>query len=296
MACEHPMRAYARADGSGISFYKRKDPQYWVEPYTGLAIPCGHCILCRSEQARQQAIRIEHEARMWVESSFVTLTYTDKHLPKYGSLDYAATARFWKRIKMHFHRKQLGKLRYYMVGEYGDETLRPHYHACIFGQAFVQDRIIIRTKPTLLWTSPLLESIWGLGQVSVGALTFETARYAASYVTKKLAAKQQYVRTDEETGELIRLEQPRAFMSRNLAKDWWLKWKQGVIDHDYVVINGKRQKPPKAYDRWLREVDEKKAAEIKAQRMNHSNVLSYEEIRARARYAHARVKSKSKSI
>lgn len=296
MACESPMRAYARADGSGVSFYKRKDPQYWVQPYTGLAIPCGHCILCREEQARQQAVRIEHEARMWVESSFVTLTYEDKHLPKYGSLRYADTTKFWKRIRMHLHRQKLGKLRYYMVGEYGDETLRPHYHACIFGQAFIQDRIFIRHKPTPLWTSPLLQELWGLGQVSVGALTFETARYAASYVTKKLVSKQQYVRADEESGELIPLEQPRAFMSKNIAKSWWQRWKQGVIENDFVVINGQRQKPPKAYDRWLREVDEKKAAEIKAQRLKHSQVLSTEEIRARARYAHARVKSKSKSI
>jgi len=290
------MRAYARADGSGISFFKRKDPEYWVQPYTGLAIPCGHCILCRSEQARQQAVRIEHEARMWVESSFVTLTYDDKHLPKYGSLDYAHTTKFWKRLRIHFQRKKLGTIRYYLVGEYGDETLRPHYHACIFGQAFVQDRIIIRNQPTLLWVSPLLQELWGLGQVSVGALTFETARYAASYVTKKLASKQQYVRTDEETGELIPLAQPRAFMSRNLAKSWWLKWGKGVTDNDYVVINGQRQKPPKAYDRWLREVDQEKAEEIKAQRLKHSKVLSIAEIRARARYAHARVKSKSKSV
>ncbi|QXP08153.1 MAG: replication initiator protein [Arizlama microvirus] len=254
-------------------------------------MPCGYCILCRQEQARQQAVRIVHEAQLHEHSSFITLTYADKHLPQHGSLNYDHLVKFWKRL-----RKKEGKLRYYAVGEYGDKSLRAHYHACVFGRAFTEGRIIIRTTPTLLWTTPALEAAWGLGNVSVGALTFQTARYTASYVTKKLRRKQKYVRVDETTGELIHLEQPRSFMSRNLGKEWWHLYGHQISDHDYVVIEGKKQKPPAAYDRWLGEVNETKLEEIKSKRKEKAESLSEEQTRARARNAHAHAESKSKSI
>lgn len=290
MACEAPIRAYKAANGR-LVFFKRTDWQYHQEPYTGLAIPCGTCILCRSEQARQYAVRIAHEAQLHEENSFLTLTYNDKHLPEHGSLNYEHLVKFWKRL-----RKAYGQMRYYAVGEYGDESLRPHYHAVVFGHAFTHDRIIVQQKPHVLWISPQLNEIWGHGDVKIGALTFETARYTASYVTKKLRSKQQYVRIDEQTGELVRVTQPRAFMSRNIARQWWEEYGKFAAEHDFVVINGKRQKPPKAYDRWLNEVDEKKMAEIKENRRKKAKYVSTEKTRARARNAHAHAKKKSKKV
>lgn len=291
MPCNKPIRAYAAAGSGRIKFWKKTDPQYWIEPYTGLEIPCQVCILCREEHARQTAVRLTHEASLWPENGFLTLTLDDKHLPEHNSLDYEPLVRFWKRL-----RKKYGKLRYYAVGEYGDDSGRPHYHAILFGKAFVEGRIILRTKPTMLWTHPDLEKAWGMGNVSVGAVTFETARYTASYVLKKLRAKQQYVRVDEETGELIPLVQPRAFMSRNLAKEWWERWKQQTIDHDYVIIDGHKHKPPKAYDKWLKEKDPTKMEEIKNKRRSKAKKLTPDETRARASNAHARVKQKKKTI
>jgi len=287
MPCEAPIPAYRPAIGGPLKFSYPKDGR----AYTPIQIPCATCILCREEQARQWAVRITHEAQAYIENSFVTLSYSDEHLPEYGSLNYQHLQKFWKRL-----RKRLGPMRYYAVGEYGDKSLRPHYHAIIFNRAFTTDRIIVQTEPHLLWTSPLLEQIWGLGQVRVGAVTFQTARYTASYVTKKLRSKQQYVRTDEETGELIPLVQPRPFMSRNIAKDWWNQYGKHVEDHDFVVINGQRQKPPKAYDRWLADKDKEKMEEIKKERMEHAEKQTLEQSHARAKNAHARVKRKSAAI
>lgn len=290
MACEHPRTVYQRPSGGALLWARPPGGQAGIDYYK-LTIPCGTCILCREEHARQTAVRITHEAQLYRENSFITLTYSDEHLPEHGSLNYEHLQKFWKRA-----RKQLGRLRYYAVGEYGDESLRPHYHAVVFNRAFIADRIIVREQPTLLWTSPLLEAIWGLGQVTVGAVTFETARYCASYVTKKLRSKQKYVRIDETTGELIALAQPRAFMSRNIAKGWWERYGQHTADHDFVVINGRRQKPPKAYLRWLAKANPARAEEIKTQRKERAVNSPTEKNRARARNAHARVKRKSKSI
>jgi len=288
--CAQPLRAYKAATGR-LVFFKRTEWQYHQEPYTGLSIPCGYCILCREEQARQTAVRIHHEAQQWDENSFITLTYDDTHLPLHGSLNYPDLVKFWKRL-----RKQIGQLRYYAVGEYGDKSLRPHYHACLFGHAFTGDRIIVRHTPHLLWESPQLTALWGLGRVTIGTLNFQTARYTASYVTKKLRSKQRYVRTDETTGELIPVTQPRAFMSRNIGKDWWITWGHQLKDHDQVIINGKPQKPPKAYDRWLGEVDETAVQKIKARREQKAKPMTKAQTHARTRNAYARAESKSKSV
>lgn len=290
MPCEAPIRAYQAAGGGPLTF-NVPNPNRHATTYKALDVPCGTCILCRNETARQWAVRIAHEAQQWPDNAFVTLTYSDENIPPHGSLQYQDLVKFWKRL-----RKQTGSLKYYAVGEYGDKTLRPHYHAAIFGHDFTTNRIMIREKPTRLWTSPILEEAWGLGQVSVGKLTFETARYTASYVTKKLKSKQQYVRVDEATGELIQLQQPRAFMSKNIARDWWDAWKQGTIDHDRVVINGRPQKPPRAYDKWLGGEQPEKLEQIKEQRKRQALQLTPEQARAHARNAHARAKNKSKSV
>lgn len=290
MPCAEPIRAYKPTSGGALLF-KAPNPNKNATTYEALDIPCGYCILCRQEQARQWAVRITHEAQSWEESCFITLTYNEANIPEWGGLQYADLVKFWKRL-----RKTHGKLRYYAVGEYGDESFRPHYHACLFGHAFTENRIILREKPTLLWTNQEIEECWGLGRVSVGALNFQTAQYTASYIWKKLAKKQQYVRTDEETGELIALEQPRAFMSKNLGREWWDKYHPHTTDHDVVVINGRKQKPPKAYDRWLLEKDAVRHQEIKDNRKANAKEETPRERRARAQNAHARAKKKSKSV
>lgn len=293
MPCEKPIKAFRPALGGPVLF----NPPNNGRAYTPMDIPCGYCILCREEQARQQAVRIYHEALHHSDNAFITLTYDNEHLPPHGSLRYDDLVRFWKRVRKYLWKHYRKKLRYYAVGEYGDQTLRAHYHACIFGHAFTEGRVILRTTPSLLWWSPELAKCWGMGKnVSVGALTFESARYTASYVTKKLRQRQQYVRIDEETGELIKLEQPKAFMSRNLARQWWEQNRHYVSAHDQVMINGRPQKPPKAYDKWLGEVNELPLEMIKEERKKKATAITEKEARTRGRNARARAKTKRKTI
>lgn len=290
MACEEPRRAYQRSDGGALRF-SLPNPNESAHTWRGIQIPCGTCILCRNEQARQQAIRIAHEATLWPTSSFLTMSYADEHLPRYNSLNYDHLEKFWKRLRKH-----LGELRYYAVGEYGDISLRPHYHACLFGHDFTENSVILTETPHRTWVNEKLTRMWGYGRVVIGQLNYQTARYTASYVTKKLRAKQRYVRVDEATGELIELEQPAARMSRNLGKEWWTQWGHQVADHDYVIINANKHKPPKAYDRWLGEVNENKLKAIKQARQQHAQHLTPEQTRARARNARAHAKAKSKKV
>lgn len=108
------------------------------------------------------------ESVVHAESSFVTLTYSDEFIPDKGSLEKRDLQLFMKRI-----RKNTGlPLRYFAVGEYGDDTWRPHYHLALFG-----------LSPML---QPAVNSSWGLGFVEVGDLTFASAAYVAGYCSKKL--------------------------------------------------------------------------------------------------------------
>lgn len=292
MACEAPIQAWRPALGGPLSFKPPRDGHYW----TKIQVPCGTCILCRKEQSRQWAMRITHEAQQHDENSFLTLTYDDDHLPVDNGLRYRDLQLFWKRL-----RKEIGKFRYYAVGEYGDKSMRPHYHACLFGHAFTDARIYVREGDKPLWTTMQLQRIWGMGHVSVGALNYGTASYTASYIHKKLTSKQQYVKVDETTGELIRLEQPRAFMSRGgragkgIAAEWIEKWGRGTYDHDHVIMNGSPSKPAKYYDNKLKEKNEEQFNEIKRERRKNATQVTEQGLRARARNAHAHEKSKRKT-
>lgn len=296
MPCEAPLTAYRPTSGGPVFFNR---PQHTT--YNPIQLPCGKCILCRQEHARQWAVRITNEASLWEVNSFVTLTYDDQHLPEDENLNYKHLQDFWKRL-----RKRVGPLRYYSVGEYGDKTNRPHYHACIFGHAFEQDRIILRTSPYLLWTSPTLLDVWGKGHVSVGALTFQTAQYTASYVTKKLGYKHRYTKLDCVSGELLDMVQPRAFISNGggrqtgrqaaIGKLFLEKSGKNIYDHDRVMINGKPQKPPKYYDNWLKQQSEIVHEMIKENRKTNAKVLTPDELRACAINARARKKLKTNTI
>ena len=133
----------------------------------GQVVRCHKCMPCRIHRRRIWTHRIVLESMAHERNSFVTLTYSDEHLPDGGTLVPADLRNFWKRL-----RKNTGAaIRYYAVGEYGDKSQRPHYHAACFG---LDDAAAI----TRAWQ--------GRGHVYVGTLTWESAGYVAGYVTKKL--------------------------------------------------------------------------------------------------------------
>ena len=116
-----------------------------------------------------------------------------------------------------------------MCGEYGEKFTRPHYHACLFGLDFPDKELIKEEEGILLFSSVILEKIWGKGICSVGEMTFETAAYCARYIAKKVTgdqAEDHYTTTNPLTGDIIRLQEEYNTMSRRpgIAKDWYDKY------------------------------------------------------------------------
>lgn len=136
---------------------------------TGREVPCGQCMSCRINKKREWVGRMLAELDGG-RGSFVTLTYNPEHLPDGGTL-VPADLVAWRK----YLRKLVGSFRYFAVGEYGDLSERPHYHAILFDlpPAF-EGRI------TQAWA--------GRGFVSVGHAEKASISYCAHYVTKKMTS------------------------------------------------------------------------------------------------------------
>lgn len=160
-----------------------------------LTIPCGKCLECRLQYSRMWAARCMMEASLHDENYFLTLTYDDEHLPgssvdadgvidapKLATLRKKDFQDFMKRLRKDTEQK----LRYFAAGEYGSTTLRPHYHAIVFGLHLV-DLVPYKQngRGDWLYNSDMLDKIWSNGRVIVGECTFESAAYTARYVVKK---------------------------------------------------------------------------------------------------------------
>lgn len=105
------------------------------------------------------------EAHLHQCAYFVTLTYSDENLPKDGSVSGVEAQLFLKRLRS---RVSPMPVRYFIVGEYGDVSLRPHYHAVLFGD-FPEESV---------------RASWTLGHVHVGTVTPQSCGYVVSYVLK----------------------------------------------------------------------------------------------------------------
>jgi len=111
------------------------------------------------------------ESYLHARSTFVTLTYAPENLPSDGSLQPRDLVLFLKRLR--FNIAPL-KVRYFGVGEYGEETWRPHYHLALFGVGREAEQTV--------------QKAWGLGYTHCGDLTVKSAQYVAGYVTKKMTS------------------------------------------------------------------------------------------------------------
>lgn len=267
MSCYHPLRGYRGKSGK-LTF---NPPKGVRSPHLrGLVtVACGQCIGCRVDRSKQWAVRVVHEAQLHEHNSFITLTYAPEHLPYNGSLQKADFQKFMKRLRKRFKTK---RIRYYMCGEYGDKLDRPHYHAVLFGFDFPDKTIWKRTKSgSTIYRSQVLEELWPFGHSSVGSVTYESAAYVARYCMKKLngdKAQDHYTKCDPETGEMFQIVPEYNAMSLKpaIGKEWFEIYRDDVYPHDYIVIDGKKYKPPAYYDKLLKIASESDFEDIKAHR------------------------------
>lgn len=247
MPCYHPVDAYRsrhlknRNTGKFIISHNPKFPENWEL----FKRPCGQCRGCRHGKAKGWAARCVHEAQLYDENSFITLTYNNEHVPKNGSLNKRDFQLFMKRLRKYFFGNEKSTIRYYYCGEYGDELSRPHFHALLFNIDF-KDKTVWKVEDgNTHYRSKILEKIWDLGYSTIGPVTYSTAAYVARYCLKKITGK---TAPDHYQGRKPEFTD----MSTNpgIARAWYEKYKNtDVFPRDYIVLNGVKQKVPNYYSR-----------------------------------------------
>jgi len=121
------------------------------------------------------------EAGLYADNAFLTLTY---------DIDPITLVPLHHRQFMDALRKRLAPLRvrFYMVGEYGEKHGRPHYHYVLFGYPSCRRSASGRGKKHFRCCSAcdLIEEVWGKGHIKNLPLEIGSARYVARYVLKKM--------------------------------------------------------------------------------------------------------------
>lgn len=102
-------------------------------------------------------------------SAFVTLTYNEENLPKGNSLCKRDLQLFLKLLRKRIFPRLI---RYYACGEYGTESLRPHYHLILFGISPLE--------------ADLVQRCWPRGFTCTGTAEAKSMSYVAQYVVKKM--------------------------------------------------------------------------------------------------------------
>lgn len=263
-----------------------------------LQVPCGQCIGCRLDRSRMWAVRCVHEASLHDRNCFLTLTYDDEHLPADRSVNVKHFQDFMKRLRKHTG----AKIRYFHCGEYGGQTLRPHYHAILFGFDFDDKELFKVSDSSRLYRSPLLERLWSFGFCTIGDVTFQSAAYVARYVLKKIngeEAENHYTRYNDLTGELWRVAPEYITMSRRpgIGHGWLQKYSSDVWPDDFIVVDGKKIRVPRYYDNQL--VDEDLAlikADRKDRALEHLDNNTPERLKVRERVQEERAKQLKRGL
>lgn len=232
--CTSPRSVSYNLDGS-LNFSSKHHNKELV-PFK---VPCGKCVECLLERARDWSIRCLHESEMYAQNCFITLTYANEHLPKDGKLCHYDFQLFMKRLLRDVNHS----VPFFMCGEYGEETGRPHYHACLFGLDF-DDKIEERENKhgDRIWSSKKLTEIWGLGHTELGSVTQKSAGYVARYILKKQNpnAPQGYQKMSR---------------AHAIGKSFVTKWYKDIFVYargSVILKDGTRTKVPRYYEKWLK--------------------------------------------
>ena len=277
MPCNAPRRAWRggnRKPGGNLGVtFNRSDRAYGAEE---IPLPCGQCMGCRIDKARNWTIRICHESMMHDDNCFVTLTLSDEHVPLGGTLVKSHLQKFVRKLreitKQDRTRIEDGEeveepIRYYGIGEYGDLNKRPHYHICLFNYDFPDKQLATVRNGNAVYNSEILRRAWTqdgcldqLGYSETTDLTEQSAQYVARYVQKKITgplAEEHYLRADPRDMTEWRVLEEFAIMSLKpgIGYDWLESYCDDIYPGDKVIINGKEKgKPPPYYDRMVEEL------------------------------------------
>lgn len=235
MACNEPLHGWFSRERTALG--KRAVTFDFSLAYSDMpiSVPCGKCAGCKLGKARDWSVRCAHEAQLWPENVFATLTYGPEDLAVVNGVETLRPrdfVLFMKRL-----RKVKNGVRFFQCGEYG-ALGRPHHHVLLFNCEFTDKYPWRRSGDFQVYRSGELEKLWPHGHSEFGGVSQESAGYVARYSLKKV-------------GSELRGRVPEYLtMSRRpgIGAGWIEKFESDVYPSDELVIKGRVVKPPRFYD------------------------------------------------
>lgn len=218
-----------------------------------IMVPCGKCTACRIKRATEWKFRLLAELPYWnYNAVFLTLTYDDEHLPLDRGLQVEDLKKFWKRLRKdlvndgRYHldknNKKVADLKYYACGEYGDTTLRPHYHAIVYGLDYCEnDRQLVIDNWQLCDSLRFKKSSGN--EKGFAPVSADDIGYVTGYIQKKLSGNM----ADEVYGDR---KPPFSVSSRGLG----LRWAEDNAERlqsGVLTMNGNKITIPRYYIKKL---------------------------------------------
>jgi hypothetical protein len=211
-----------------------------------IPVACGRCIPCRIRKRSEWITRLLLEARCHQTSVFLTLTYDDDHLPGRadfpgGNLRKKDAQTFQKLLRQEIARYEKSngnfyseptRIRFYTVGEYGEQSQRAHLHAIVFGLPYEYDFLV--------------KKAWPNGYTYARPFLRERAQYIAGYTTKKLACDERLL---DGRNPVFQLSSRRPGLgkeySKLIAQSLVKARNHRPIIHDgFIRIDGRLEKMP----------------------------------------------------
>jgi hypothetical protein len=138
---------------------------------------CGTCRSCLIQDIKDWTIRLENENKHAFNGYFVTLTYNEKYND--GNLHKEHVQEFIKRLRYLRTKVEavmdIPKIKYFAVGEYGENYLRPHYHLLLFNIPADMPHKALK----------FIQEGWNMGFVSIDEINRTTIQYVCKYIFKQ---------------------------------------------------------------------------------------------------------------
>lgn len=172
---------------------------------------------------------------------FVTLTYDEQNVPITPSgkktLKKSDVQDWMKRLRHHYKKHSNEKIRYYIVGEYGTKTTRPHYHAILLNMRLPE----------------IIQETWGKGFTYSPTVRNGGVSYVLKYVSKERGKW-----TDDRQREFSLVSNG---IGENYITDETRRYHTSNIRNAYVTTgNGLKIRMPKYYKEKI--YDEEKRGEV----------------------------------
>lgn len=181
---------------------------------TYIAVPCGKCAVCLQNKRSDWFIRLREEWKISKSAWFITLTYNDENLPvtEFGEISLCKRdiQLFIKRLR----KTTSEKIRYFVCGEYGSNTNRPHYHMLLFNFNYAINDV-----------KKYVNNCWNCGNVDVGFVTDRSINYTAKYIINRYDKRytdvqQPYTQCSKGIG-ISYIDRCGAYHNDNIYNNWY---------------------------------------------------------------------------